>query len=154
MKSNDTVYLTKEGLEKLKAELTELKEVKLPEIAQQIKVARDMGDISENSMYDAAMEEKSFIEGKVAELENILKLAKVAEEGPADEIRVGSKVILHIDGDDEEFHIVGAPEADPLERRISHESPLGSALMGKKVGDKITVEAPVGELSYTVLKIK
>ena len=153
MTSNDTVYLTKEGLEKLKTELIELKEIKLPEVAKQIKVARDMGDISENSLYDAAMEEKAFVSGKVAELESILKSAKVSKGGAEGEVGVGSTVVVHIDGDEEKFYIVGTPEADPLKRKISHESPLGFALMGKKVGDKINVEATVGSLSYTVLKI-
>ena len=151
---NKDIYITKDGLKKLKDELKELVEVKRPEIAQQIKEAREMGDISENAAYDEAKREQSFIEGKIAELEDIIKTSKVATEVTNGAIVVGSKVKVHIEGDEEEFHIVGAPEANPLEKKISHESPLGSALLGKKVGDKIDVEAPIGKLSYTVLKIK
>ncbi|MFC1622107.1 transcription elongation factor GreA [Patescibacteria group bacterium] len=152
--SNDTLYITQEGLDKLKTELKELIEVKRPEMAQEIKDAREMGDISENAAYDEAKREQAFIEGRISELEEIIKTSKVADGGGKDIIVVGSKVVVHIDGDEEEFHIVGAPEADPLEKKISHESPLGSSLMGKKIGDKIEVEAPIGKLTYTILKIK
>lgn len=151
--ADNNLYITKEGLEKLKSELKELTEVKRPAIAQEIKNAREMGDISENAAYDEAKREQAFIEGRIAELEEIIKNSKVAEENSNGAIAVGSKVVLHVDGAEEEFHIVGAPEADPMERKISHESPLGSALLGKKVGEKIEFEAPIGKLTYTILKI-
>ena len=150
----NNLYLTKEGLENLKSELKTLVEVKRPEMAKRIKEAREMGDISENSEYDAARQEQSFIEGRIEELEEILKTAKISDPKKKDSVDVGCRVTVHIDGDEESFHIVGALEANPLEKKISHESPLGSALVGKKVGDKIEVEAPVGKLIYTVLKIE
>lgn len=150
---NSDLFLTKEGLEQLKKELKELSEVKRPANIRKIKEAREMGDISENSTYDAAREEQAFVEGRIDELEEIIKNAKVLKDTPKDTVAVGCRVMVHIDGNDEEFHIVGAPEADPTKRKISHESPLGQALLGKKVGDKIEVEAPVGKLIYTILKI-
>ncbi|MBN1162201.1 transcription elongation factor GreA [Patescibacteria group bacterium] len=154
MNQPDYVYITRAGLEKLKAELKELKEAKRPESAQKIKEARDMGDISENSLYDSARQEQALIEGRIAELEDIIKHSKVSEGATKDSVDVGCRVTVHIDGDEEEFHIVGPLEADPMNRKISHQSPLGEALYGKKVGDKIEVEAPVGILTYTILTIK
>lgn len=150
---NNNLYITKEGLLKLKEELKELVEVKRPAVAIDIQQAREMGDISENAAYDEAKREQAFIEGRISELEEIIKSAKVAKQGDNGFIVVGSKVVVHIDGDEEEFHIVGAPEANPLEGKISHESPLGASLLGKKVGDKVEVEAPIGKLKYTILNI-
>lgn len=150
----EKLLLTKEGLENLKAELKELIDVKRPEIAQRIKEAREMGDISENSAYDAARQEQSVIEGRIAELEDIVKNAQILEVKNKDKVFVGAKVKVHVDGDTEEFFIVGAPEANPVQRKISHESPLGSALLGKGKGDKIEVEAPVGKIVYTILDIE
>ncbi|MFC1756208.1 transcription elongation factor GreA [Patescibacteria group bacterium] len=153
MSNKNVLYITKEGMKNLKEELKELIEVKRPHIAQEIQEAREMGDISENAPYDEAKREQAFIEGRISELEDVIKKSKVADKVVGDEVVVGSKVTLHIEGDEEEFHIVGAPEANPLDRKISHESPLGKALLGKKAGDKIEVEAPIGKLTYTVLKI-
>lgn len=153
MTKKSVLYITKEGLQKLKDELKELIDVKRPEVAQQIQSAREMGDISENAAYDEAKREQAFIEGRISELEDIIKNSKVADSVASEEIVVGSKVTLHVDGGKEIFHIVGAPEANPLEQKISHESPLGSALLGKKVGEKVQVEAPIGKLTYTILKI-
>ncbi len=150
----DKLMLTKEGLEKLKAELKELIEVRRPDIAQKIKEAREMGDISENSAYDAARQEQSVIEGRIAELEDIIKNSQTIEVKDRNKVFVGAKVKVHVDGDTEEFYIVGAPEANPVEKKISHESPLGSALLGKAKGDKIEVEAPVGKIVYTILEIQ
>ncbi len=154
MDKKETIYVTKEGLEKLKAELAELTNVKRPEVAKRIKEAREMGDISENSEYDAARQEQSYMEGRITELEEFLKDAVISDDnGSRDVIGVGARVKIRVDSDEIEYHIVGAPEANPLERKISHESPLGSALCGKKVGEKIEVEAPMGKLIYTILKI-
>lgn len=149
----ETVYLTKEGLDKLKTELAELKDNKRVEVANRIKNAREMGDLSENAEYHSAKEEQAFIEGRISELEEIIKHSKVSSGESKDKVAVGSKVTVHIDGDEEEFHLVGAPEADPTKGKISHESPLGAKLMGKKPGDKFEVEAPIGTLVYTILKI-
>lgn len=148
----ETIYLTKEGLDELKIELKELIDTKRTEVAQRIKNARDMGDLSENAEYQAAKEEQAFVEGRIAELEDIIKNAKV-QKASKDEVAVGHKVTVHIDGGEQTFHLVGAPEADPIKGKISHESPLGSQLMGKKVGESFEVEAPVGKLTYTIKKI-
>ena len=134
--------------------MQELIKIKQPEIAQKIKEAREMGDISENAAYDTAMQEKAYIEGRAAELEELIKSSSVANCSSDGTVCVGSKVLVHVDGTQEEFHIVGPPEANPMEKKISHESPLGSMLMGKKIGDKFEVEAPIGILTYTILKIK
>ncbi len=152
-KKDNNLYLTKEGLEELKKELQELRDVKRPAVIQKIKEAREMGDISENSMYDSAREEQAFIEGRMSEIEEVIKNATITEGTPKDCIGIGSKVTVHIDGSEEIFHIVGAPEADPIKKKISHESPLGQSLVGKKVGEKIEFQAPVGKLIYTILKI-
>lgn len=149
---SNTIYLTQEGLEELKSELKELIDNKRPTIAQRIKNAREMGDLSENAEYHAAKEEQAFVEGRISELEEILKNAQIQKQ-QKDIIGVGSKVTVKIDSDEQIFHLVGAPEADPLQGKISHESPLGSQLLGKKVGDKFEVEAPVGNLIYTIVKI-
>ena len=148
------VYLTKEGFEEIKKEYKNLVDVERSKIAERIKSAREMGDISENSAYDEAVQEQAYVEGRIRELEEIIKNSAIREIDKNGLIDVGCKVTVHIDGDEEYFHIVGAPEANPKEKKISHESPLGSALLGKKVGDKIEVEAPVGKLAYTVLKIE
>lgn len=150
---SNTIYLTKEGLEELKSELKALVDVKRSEVAKRIKDARDLGDLSENAEYHSAKEEQAFVEGRIAELEDITKHAEVQEGTAKGEIGVGSKITVRIDGDEHTFHLVGAPEADPDKGKISHESPLGGKLMGKKVGEKFEVEAPVGKLTYTILKI-
>lgn len=147
------IYLTKEGLEELKIELKELVDKKRKKIAKRIKEARDMGDLSENAEYQSAKEEQGLVEGRITELEDIIKRAVVAEGNSNGEVAVGNKVTIHIDGDEETFHLVGAPEADPKEGKISHESPLGSMLIGKKKGDKFEVDAPVGKLTYKIIKI-
>lgn len=150
----DVVYLTKEGLDELKSELKTLVDVKRSEVAQRIKNAREMGDLSENAEYQAAKEEQAYVEGKISELEEIIKHAKVQAVGKKDVVSVGTVVTVHIDGSQEIFHLVGAPEADPMKGKISLESPLGSELMGKKVGDQFEVDVPVGKLTYTILKIE
>jgi len=149
----DTLYITEQGLKKLKIELKDLKDNRRPAIARRIKNAREMGDISENAEYDAARQEQAFIEGKISELEDVIKNSKTVEKGKKGVVHVGARVTVHINGGDETFHLVGAHEANPLENKISHESPLGSALLGKKVGDTFEVEAPIGKLTYKITKI-
>ncbi|MBI2414431.1 transcription elongation factor GreA [candidate division WWE3 bacterium] len=150
----DIVYLTQEGLDELKIELKELVEVRRPALALRIKNAREMGDLSENAEYQSAKEEQGYIESKISEFEDIIKHAKVQAVDHSGLVSLGTKVTVHIDGDEEIFHMVGAPEADPSKGKISHESPLGSKLMGKKVGEKFEVEAPIGNLTYTILKVE
>jgi len=151
---SDVVYLTEGGLEKLKKELFELIDQKRPAVAQRIKEAREMGDISENAEYDSARQEQAFVEGKIEELEDVIKNAKTMPSGNNSEVCIGTKVTVRIEGGEETFHIVGAQEADPEENKISHESPLGASLMGKKIGDSFEVEAPVGKLTYKIIKIQ
>ena len=148
------IYITKDGLEKLIEELKHLKDVKVPEVVQRIQEARNAGDISESTEYDYAKNDQAKIEGKISELEEIIKNAEITDgSGKKGEVSVGSKVRLHIEGDEEEYHIVGALEADPASKKISHESPIGAALLGKKVGEKIEIEAPIGTITYTILNI-
>ena len=148
------VFLTPKGLEELKRELKELVDVKRSEVVQKIATARDMGDLSENAAYVSAREEQAFIEGRISELEEIIKNA-VVSSGTSSKgvVEVGCKIRVHVDGNEEEYCLVGAPEADPKVRKISYESPLGKALMGKKVGDKVEMEAPDGKLVYTILSV-
>lgn len=150
--------LTYEGLRKYESELRELKEVKRREIAQKIKEAREQGDLSENAEYDAAKDEQRDVESRIEELEKILKNAEVVveEEVDLDKINIGCQVtILDLEFTEElVYKIVGSTEANSLEGRISNESPLGKGLIGKKVGDVVTVEAPMGTIEYKVLEIR
>jgi transcription elongation factor GreA len=151
------IYVTKDGMEELKRELEELKHTKRLEVVERVARAREMGDLSENSEYTAARDELSLVDGRIEELEEILKSASIITEdhtGPGkDAIQLGSKVKLHISGKHEEFTVVGEWEADPHDRKISHESPLGKALIGRKPGDKVEVNAPAGKILYTVVSI-
>lgn len=153
MQINKDLFLTEEGLLKLKAELKDLIDIKRPEIARKIQEAREFGDLSENAAYDTARQEQAFTEGRIKELEDILKNAVVSESKNNDKVSIGSTVKMHLDGEEVFFHIVGAPEADPTAGKISHESPLGQTLLGKKVGDHVEFEAPVGKLTYKILSI-
>lgn len=150
----DNVYVTQHGLTKLKDELRELIETKRPEVAQKIKTAREFGDISENAAYDSAKQEQAFVEGRINELNDVLKKAVVVKEENNGTVSLGKKITVHVEGDEESFHLVGAPEADALNKKISIESPLGIALSGKKVGDEVTIEVPVGKLTYRILKVE
>ena len=152
--NQEKILLTPEGLEKIKKEYEELTGKRRREIALRIQKARELGDLTENAEYDSAREEQASVEGRIAELEEMLKRAEVVKNNKRPKaIDVGCHVRVHLEGKDEEFYIVGAPEADPTHGKISHESPLGQALLGKKVGDKIEVEAPVGKLIYKILDI-
>lgn len=149
--------LTYEGLEKLEDELENLKVVRRKEVSQKIKEAREQGDLSENAEYDAAKDEQRDIEARIEELEKILKNAEVVveEEADLDKVSIGCSVkILDCEFDEElEYKIVGSTEANSLKGKISNESPVGKALLGKQVGDTVTVETPAGEFSYKVLSI-
>ncbi len=152
------IYLTEEGLADLKKELAELTKVKRPDILARVTQARNMGDLSENAEYVAAREELSFIDGRIDELEELLKhggmIKASTNKGGTKTIQLGSTVTLHIDGKKEVFTVVGEWEADPIEKKISHESPLGKALMGKETGEKVEVEAPAGKIVYKIVDIK
>lgn len=154
MDANHTVVVTKDGLATLKAEYEDLNTVKRPAAVERLANARDQGDLSENSEYTDAKQNLSFIDGRIAELEEVLHGVKVITSHPKSQIDVGCKVTLTINGKHEEFTIVGEWEADPVSKKISHESPLGKALLGKKVGEKVEVEAPAGRILYKIVSIE
>ena len=149
--------LTYEGLKKYEEELTDLKVNKRKEIADKIKEAREQGDLSENAEYDAAKDEQRDIEARIEELENLLKYAEVYvdEEATTDSVGIGSNVkVLDLEFDEVlDFKIVGSTEANSLEGKISNESPVGAALLRKKVGDLITVDTQMGPIQYRILGI-
>ena len=156
MSKKDTkVLLTEEGLERLKAEYEELVQTKRKEVTEKIAKAREFGDLSENSEYDSAREEQSFIEGRIMELEEILSHAKLIEAAGkgSGAVGIGSHVKVFIEGEEDEFVIVSSVEANPMEGKISIESPVGKALMGAKIGDVITVSSTI-KATYKVLDIK
>jgi len=153
MDTNVKQLLTKEGLSELTKEHEELATVKRPEAVQRLSDARELGDLSENSEYAAAKQDLAFIDGRIIELEELLHSAKVISPKKKDSIDVGSKVTLHINGKHEVYMLVGEWEADPMNKKISHSSPLGQALLGKKVGDTADVEAPVGKIRYKIVEI-
>lgn len=149
--------MTYEGVKKLEEELEYLKTVKRKEITEKIKVALSFGDLSENSEYDEAKNEQAFAEGRIIQLENMLKNASIVDENevPKDVVSVGSIVkVKDYEFDEEvEYIIVGSAEADPMNNKISNESPVGNGLIGKKVGDIIEVTVPDGVSKYEILKI-
>jgi transcription elongation factor GreA len=150
------IYLTKEGLGELKKEYEELFKVKRPDVLARVSQARSMGDLSENAEYVAAREELSFIDGRIDELEELTKQAVLIQDPHSkggSVVKLGSTVTVTIKGKKEVFTVVGEWEADPKDKKISHESPLGKALIGKKVGEKIEVEAPAGQLGYTIVSV-
>jgi transcription elongation factor GreA len=152
------ILLTKEGIEKLRNELQQLIEVDRKEIIKKIKETREYGDLSENAEYDAARNQQSMIEGRIEELEALLKKARVIDEKKAtanhDRVAIGGRVEVEVEGDKEIIHLVSSAESDPKAGHISIESPLGQALLGAKVRDVVTVTVPDGgTIDYTILKI-
>lgn len=159
MDANKKIYLTEEGLADLKKEHEGLIKAKRPEVLTRVSAARDLGDLSENAEYAAAREELSFIDGRIDEIEELLKQVTIIHEEKGKSngkkiVKLGSTVTLHIGGKKEVFTLVGEWEADPNEKKISHESPLGKALLGKKIGEKIEVEAPAGKIRYTIVDVQ
>jgi transcription elongation factor GreA len=158
--SEKEILLTEEGLKKLEQELDYLKRVRRREVATRIRDALDFGDISENSEYDDAKNEQAFVEGRIATLEKILRNAKLIERNPADgkngnTVAVGATVtLLDLDSNEElVFTLVGSPEADPSEAKISNESPVGKAIIGRQEGAVVEVEVPDGTVRYQIVKI-
>jgi transcription elongation factor GreA len=152
MKSN--LKLTKQGLSELKAELAELLNVKRPKLVERLAYARSQGDLSENADYQSAKEELEFLDGRIDELTEVTQTAAVVSNDGKSGINVGAKVTVRVDDTKMIFDIVGEWEADPVNKKISHDSPLGIALTGKKVGDKVEVEAPAGTIHYEILAIE
>jgi len=150
-----TVQLTKEGHENLKKEYQELIGIKRPQVVDTLQKARAMGDLSENSAYSAAKEEQALVEGRIREIEEILKVAQIVQNGNGNHIvALGHTVTVMIDGEREEFQIVGEFEADPTQKKLSHTSPLGRGLLGKKVGEQVQIEVPAGKVIYKIIGIK
>jgi transcription elongation factor GreA len=156
MNGRKKVYLTPEGEEALRKELNELVNVKRPALAERLRKAIAQGDLSENANYKAAKEEQSFLEGRIQELESMLRNAEMIEETKnSDEVSLGSYVTVVEEGSDrpETFRIVGTAEADPINGKVSHESPMGKRLLGHQVGDVVTVEAPGGTIAFRITEI-
>lgn len=154
---SEPVYLTAEGKEELERELEQLRTERLPDLARKLKEAVAQGDLKENADYHDTREQKSFAEGRVQYLENILRSAVIiSTDGTSDVVQIGSHVtIVEEDGDeDETYMIVGQAEANPREGKISHESPIGKALINRKKGDKVRVQTPSGTIIFKIKSIK
>jgi transcription elongation factor GreA len=152
----EPTYLTAEGAAKLKQELEELKGARRTELARRLRSAIQMGDLSENADYHKAKEDQGFLEGRILEIEYKLRNAVLIDANASrDQVGIGNHVTIQ-EGDDaaEEYHVVGAQEADPRNGRISNESPIGRALMGHKVGDSVEADTPGGKLRFKILKIE
>ena len=154
---SDQIFLTAEGALRLKAELEQLKGAGRDEMARRLRSAVQMGDLSENADYHKAKEDQGFLEGRIRELEYLLKNATIIEQNGAKAgvVDIGSHITIQ-EGDypEETYHLVGAKEADPRNGRISNESPIGSALLGHRVGDDVVVETPGGKIHLKILKIE
>ena len=153
-----TFPMTKEGLEKLEQELDNLNLVKRPEVIERIKIARSYGDLSENSEYEAAKDEQAFIEGRISTVETMIRYAEIVDNANIDknEVALGKAVVFQEVGDDEEeeYEIVGTAEADPFSGKISNESPIAQALIGRKVGDVVKIPLPMGEIEVKIVDVK
>ena len=148
-------YLTPEGAAKLKAELVELTGPRREELAQRLRSAIQMGDLSENADYHKAKEDQGFLEGRIQEIEAVLRTAVVVEKVQSDVVIVGSRVTVQEDNyDPEVYYVVGAKEADPRNSKISNESPIGGALMDHKAGDVVEAETPDGKIRFKILKVE
>lgn len=150
------VFLTEEGYSELKKEFEDLTKKRRVDVVKRVSSAREMGDLSENAEYQAARDELSFIDGRIEELEEILKKVTIITDQTTrgGDIQLGSLVTLNLKGKQEDYMLVGEWEADPVEKKISHVSPLGKALLGKKIGDTIEVQAPAGKVVYTIIAVK
>lgn len=156
MHERDKVYLTPEGEQALREELHALVNVKRPALAERLRKAIAQGDLSENADYKAAKEEQSFLEGRIQEVEAMLQNAEIIEKTRGNEVvSLGSFVTVVEEGTErpETFRIVGTAEADPIHGKVSHESPMGRKLLGRKVGDVVTVEAPAGTIAFQIKDI-
>lgn len=153
---NKKILLTAAGLQKLQDELETLKTTGRRDVAIRLKTAIEFGDLSENAEYDEAKNQQAFVEARIAELEGQLKNVEVVEESKTGAIQIGSTVTLKMKGEKEEreFTIVGSTEADSLVHKISNESPVGAAILGKKKGEKVTVVAPGGKFEYEILEVE
>lgn len=154
----EKVYpMTEEGKEKLEAELEELKVVRRPEIIERIKIARGFGDLSENSEYESAKDEQSFVEGRITTLETMIRFAEIIdnEHVDKDEVAIGKTVVFKElpDEEEEEYQIVGSAESDPFSGKISNDSPIAQALIGKRVNDEVNIETPGGDMKVKIVSV-
>lgn len=155
----EKVYpMTQEGKEKLERELEELKTVKRGEIIERIKIARSFGDLSENSEYESAKDEQAFVEGRITTLENMIRFAQIIDNDNVaqDEVSIGKTVVFKElpDGEEEEYTIVGSAESDPFAGKISNDSPIAQALIGKKVNDEVNISTPDGDFLVKIVSVK
>jgi len=153
---NDKVYLTQEGFTKIKEELRNLKDVSRPRTVDRLALARQQGDLSENSEYTSARDELAFVDGQIEELEAIINNAVLVQKTsqPGDCVTLGCKVTVNSNRGEQVYHIVGEWEANPAEKKVSHSSPLGQALIGKKIGEEVIFEAPAGKILFKIVKIE
>ena len=153
-------FLTREGMQKLEGELEHLRTVRRQEVAHRLHEAMEGGDVQENAEYEDARNERAFVEGRILTLETMLSKAVLIKDndGPSDQVKLGSHVtVVEVDGEEEDpehYHVVGSAEADPVEGRISNESPLGRQLMGSQVSDIVTVNAPAGLIKFKIISIE
>lgn len=156
--SDNRVYISAEGLERMKEELEELRNIRRPEVAELIQRAKELGDITDSAQYDAAKNEQAFLEGRIRHLEDNIRRALIIEEqGPEGDgaVRVGSTVLVRDgEGEEERWTIVGRAEADASQGRISNESPVGGALLGKRAGEALEIETPAGSLTFTISSVE
>ena len=155
----EKVYpMTLEGKEKLEQELEELKTIKRKEIVERIKIARSIGDLSENSEYESAKDEQAFVEGRITTLENMIRFAEIIDNDGVDqdEVSIGKTVTFQElpDGEEEEYTIVGSAEADPFSGKISNDSPIAQALIGKQLGDQVIIATPGGDMTVKITKVE
>jgi transcription elongation factor GreA len=149
------IYLTREGEKKLRTELAEMTGPRREELSKRLRSASQMGDLSENADYHKAKEDQGFLEGRIQEIEAVLRNAIIIEKTNSDVVAVGSHVTVQEEGfDPETYHLVGAKEADPRNGKISNESPIGRAVMDHKVGDVVEAETPGGKIKFKILKIE
>ncbi|MFB1050736.1 transcription elongation factor GreA [Paraliobacillus sp. JSM ZJ581] len=150
-------YMTQEGKEKLEKELHDLKTIKRQEVVERIKVARDFGDLSENSEYDAAKDEQAFVESRIVQVENMIRNAVIIENNDQNPnmVSLGKSVTFQElpDGDEETYVIVGSAEADPFEGKISNDSPIAKSLLGCEIGQEVTVPTPAGEMDVKIIRV-
>ena len=153
---NTQVQVTKKAYEALQKELSVLESEKRPHLVDRLSFAMSQGDLAENSDYQSAKEELEFLDGRISELQDVIKNSQIISssgKGNGNKIGIGTKVTVKVGSKKQEFNIVGEWEADPMNKKISHTSPLGRMLIGKKVGEKVQVEAPAGKVTYDILAI-
>lgn len=158
MATEKTYPMTAEGKQKLENELEQLKTVRRKEVVERIKIARSFGDLSENSEYDAAKDEQAFVEGRITQLENMIRNAVIIEDNGEEStvVTLGKTVTFKElpDGEEEAYTIVGSAEADPFEGRISNDSPIAKSLLGKQIGEKVAIQTPGGEMQVEIVSVK